>query len=62
MNRNYFGDDEDVKIISTIDYAWYLGTQLMIPPPDDKELKKIMEVYQQMKQAYLDVMPIAAYN
>jgi hypothetical protein len=53
LNRNYFGDDEDVKIISTIDYAWYLGTQLMIPPPDDKELKKIMEVYQQMEQASL---------
>jgi AcrR family transcriptional regulator len=53
INRNFFGDREEVKVISSIDYAWYLGTQLMIPSLDNEELNKVIEGYQQMKRAYL---------
>jgi AcrR family transcriptional regulator len=53
LAANYFSNIETSRIISIIDYAWYLGIQMMIPPPDDAELKKIIKVYRQIKQAYL---------
>jgi len=48
-NCTFFSDNEEVKVISAIEYAWYIGTQLMVPSLDNEELNKIVAGYQRMK-------------
>jgi AcrR family transcriptional regulator len=53
LNRSIFKYEDDAALMGIIDYAWYLGTRLMVPPPDKESMEKMTALYKELKQSYL---------
>ena len=53
INNSFTNDKEESRLMAIIDYAWYLGIHLMLPPLDKEDMDKMIALYKKMKGSYL---------
>jgi len=53
MNEKFIKDSEEVKLLSLLDYAIYVGLRLIIPQQDKECFKEMIDIHKKVKNCYM---------